>query len=122
MSGFSHVAIPCTDVAEARRFYVERLGFTELPRPDLGVPGLWLGVGALQLHLLEVPEVDPPGKGFPHFALRVPAEAFDETYQTLRDAGIAFLGEPSTRVDFGTEVRAAFMKDPSGNFIELTTA
>src|SRR5262249_38053194 len=45
---------------------------------------------------------------------------FDTTIESVRAAGVKMLGEPSSRVDFGTPVRAAFITDPSGNVIELT--
>ena len=38
----------------------------------------------------------------------------------MRAAGVKMLCKPSSRVDFGTPVRAAFITDPSGNAIELT--
>lgn len=119
-SGYSHVAVSVTDLDAARDFYCGVLGFEVLPRPDLGFPGLWLRVGELQLHLGVVTEAPSPGPGFPHFALHVPSERFDATIETVRAAGVKMLGEPSTRVDFGTTVRAAFVTDPSGNVIELT--
>jgi glyoxylase I family protein len=120
VTGFSHVAIAVTDLGAARDFYCGVLGFEELPRPDLGIPGMWLEVGALQLHFIETDEMPTPGRGFPHFALHVPTDEFEATIKTLRDAGVPFLGEPSSRVDFGTTVLAAFVNDPAGNFIELT--
>jgi len=120
VTGFSHVAIAVTDLGAARDFYCGILGFEELPRPDLGVPGMWLRVGDLQLHFVETDEMPTPGRGFPHYALYVPTDRFDETVEALRAAGAPFLGEPSTRVDFGTTVLAAFVNDPAGNFIELT--
>ena len=120
VTGFSHVAIAVTDLGAARDFYCGVLGFDELPRPDLGVPGMWLKVGDLQLHFIETDEMPIPGKGFPHYALHVPTDSFDETMEALRAAGVPFLGEPSTRTDFGKTVLAAFVHDPAGNSIELT--
>jgi glyoxylase I family protein len=120
VTGFSHVAISVTDLDAAREFYCGVLGFDELPRPDLGIPGMWLKVGHLQLHFIETDEMPIPGRGFPHYALHVPTEHFDATMATLRAAGVSFLGEPGSRVDFGTTVLAAFVKDPAGNVIELT--
>jgi catechol 2,3-dioxygenase-like lactoylglutathione lyase family enzyme len=120
VSGYSHVAISVTDLDAARDFYCDVLGFEVLPRPDFGFPGLWLRVGALQLHLGVVDEAPSTGPGFPHFALYVPPEEFDATIESMRAAGVKMLGEPSSRVDFGTPVRAAFITDPSGNAIELT--
>jgi len=119
--GYSHVAVSVTDLDAARAFYRELFGFTELPRPDFtGAPGAWLAVGDLQLHLVASPEMPVLGRSFPHFALHVATEDFDATVDALRSAGVAFLGEPSTREDFGRPVRAAFVADPSGNVVELT--
>ena len=120
VSGYSHIAISVTDLDEARDFYCDLLGFEVLPRPDFGFPGLWLRVGSLQLHLGVVDEAPSTGPGFPHFALYVPTDEFDATIESVRAAGVKMLGEPSSRVDFGTPVRAAFITDPSGNVIELT--
>ena len=120
VSGYSHVAISVNDLDAARAFYCGVLGFEVLPRPDFGFPGLWLRVGALQLHLAVADEPVSAGPGFPHFALYVPTDEFDATIDAVRAAGVKLLGEPSSRVDFGTPVHAAFITDPSGNVIELT--
>jgi catechol 2,3-dioxygenase-like lactoylglutathione lyase family enzyme len=120
VSGYSHIAIVCTDLAEARSFYIDLLGLTELPRPDLGVPGLWLRVGALQLHFIENETMPVPGPGFPHFALHVANEDWDEVIEYLMSAGVVFLSGPTLRSDFDVPVRAAFVLDPSGNVVELT--
>lgn len=120
IEGFSHVAIVVTNLDEARSFYCEALGLTELPRPDLGIPGMWLQVGSLQLHFIESDTMPIPGPGFPHLALHIPADRWDETLAELRRVGVMFPGEPSTRFDFGVQVRVAFVRDPAGNTIELT--
>jgi len=121
VAGFSHVAICVRDVEVARRFYCDVLGFAELPRPDFGFPGAWLQVGNLQLHLMETRDAPPAPEGIgAHFALHLPTEEFGPTIDALRAVGVKFHGEPSKRVDFGREVLAAFVTDPSGNLIELT--
>jgi catechol 2,3-dioxygenase-like lactoylglutathione lyase family enzyme len=120
ISGYSHIAIVCTDLDAAKSFYCELLGFDELPRPDFGVPGIWLRVGNLQLHFLESETMPIPGPGFPHFALHVENDRWDETIALLKRNAVPFLSEPSERSDFGVPVRAAFVLDPSGNVIELT--
>ena len=120
ISGYSHIAIVCTDLDAARVFYCELFGFDELPRPDFGVPGMWLRVGNLQLHFLESETMPIPGPGFPHFALHIENVRWDETIALLKSNSVAFLSEPSERSDFGIAVRAAFVLDPSGNVIELT--
>jgi catechol 2,3-dioxygenase-like lactoylglutathione lyase family enzyme len=120
IGGYSHLAIAVTDVDAARRFYVELLGFTELPRPDFGVSGAWLRVGDLQLHLVETDTMPVPGPGFPHFALHVPTDTWEATMAALEAAGVPFLGRPARREDFGRPVWAAFVTDPAGNVVELT--
>ena len=120
VAGYSHVAIAVDDLEAARAFYCGIFGFAELPRPEFGFPGMWLGVGDLQLHFVETDVLPTPGKGFPHFALYVPTDQFQSTVDALRAAGVPLLGEPSSRVDFGRTVLAAFVRDPAGNVIELT--
>jgi catechol 2,3-dioxygenase-like lactoylglutathione lyase family enzyme len=120
VAGYSHLAIVVSDLAAARGFYCDLLGFEELPRPDFGIPGMWLRVGDLQLHFIEHETMPVGGPGFPHFALHVPTDAWDATMAALRGAGVTFVSEPSERVDFGREVRAAFVSDPAGNVVELT--
>jgi catechol 2,3-dioxygenase-like lactoylglutathione lyase family enzyme len=119
VTGFSHVAISVTDLGAARQFYCGVLGFEELPRPDLGIPGMWLGVGDLQLHFIETDEMPTPGKGFPHFAFHIPTESYHDTVRTLADAGLA-VADPQCRDDWGTTVWQTFLTDPAGNVIELT--
>jgi len=120
VTGYSHLAIAVTDLGAAKDFYCGLLGFTELPRPDFGVPGMWLRVGDLQLHFIETDTMPVPGPGFPHFALHVPREAWDETIAALDAAGVTYISRPSSRVDFGVPVLAAFVADPAGNVVELT--
>ena len=81
---------------------------------------MWLRVGDLQLHFIENETMPVPGPGFPHLALHVAGDRWEAVVAALRDSGVRFLGEPSSRDDFGTTVRAAFVLDPSGNTIELT--
>jgi len=120
IAGYSHVAIAVTDLAAARAFYIDLLGFEDLPRPDFGIPGMWLRVGDIQLHFIETDTMPVGGPGFPHFALHVPTDEFASTMDALRDAGVTFIGEPNSRVDFGRTVWAAFVADPAGNAVELT--
>ena len=119
VTGYSHVAIAVTDLDAARTFYCGLLGFEELPRPDFG-PGMWLRVGDLQLHFLETDQMPVPGPGFPHFALYVPAGDFVPMAAALKEAGVPFVAEPASRLDFGRPVQTAFVADPAGNIVELT--
>jgi extradiol dioxygenase family protein len=53
-------------------------------------------------------------------AMHVPAAAWDDTMRELAARGVPFVMGPNAREDFGRLVRAAFIQDPAGNFIELT--
>lgn len=120
IAGYAHVALVVDDLDAARRFWIDTLGLTELPRPDLGVPGMWLSIGERQLHFIEHDTLPVGGPGFPHLALTVPADRWETTIAALHAAGTPFLMGPSERSDFGRRVRAAFLTDPAGNVVELT--
>lgn len=108
--GVHHVSVNVDDVDVCRAFYVDVLGFTPLPRPDLGLGGAWLQMGPQQLHLIELPLVEGAG---PHFALEV--DDLDAARDELLARGVA-VSEPSTIADVCVQ---AFLHDPAGNQIEL---
>ena len=107
-----HVALDVDDLAAALRFYVGGMGFTELRRPDFGVPGAWLDMGEHQLHLVEV-SGPLPANGGRHFALRV--DDLDDAVASLRAHGVTV--DPIPEIPGAG--RQAFLVDPSGNLIEL---
>jgi len=108
--GIHHVSINVTDAAEAIDFYVGHLGFLQRQdRPDFGIGGAWLDVGGQQVHLIET---DVPADKGQHFAVQV--ADLDATVVELRTAGLN-VGDP-TPVGTG---RQAFLRDPSGNLLEL---
>lgn len=110
VEGLHHVAFEVEDLGAAIEFY-ERLGFAVLPRPEsLGSNGVWLGIDGAELHLVEVDSVDASASN--HIALRVVDNA--ATVAALRDAGV----EVSDPFDLGAGIQS-FLKDPSGNLIEL---
>lgn len=107
--GVHHVALSVGDLAESMTFYVDKLGLQPLDRPDFGFPGAWLALGDQQVHLLELQEPVHPSN---HFAIQV--GDIEETISELRAAGLT-VSDPSP-VGSG---RQAFLKDPTGNLIEL---
>jgi catechol 2,3-dioxygenase-like lactoylglutathione lyase family enzyme len=121
VAGYSHVAVMVDDLDAALSFYCDALGFAVLPRPDFGpaARGAWLQLGTAQVHLGIVDEMSS-SNGFPHLALHIPADAWDDTMAGIAARDIEFLLPPSEREDFGRRVRAAFIRDPAGNVIELT--
>lgn len=108
--GVHHVSINVANVDAAVAFYVDRLGLNpRTDRPDFGFGGAWLDVGEQQVHLIEAP--CPPDEG-QHFALWV--GDLDGAIDELRRSGVAV----SDASPVGTG-RQAFLRDPSGNLVEL---
>jgi catechol 2,3-dioxygenase-like lactoylglutathione lyase family enzyme len=111
LAGVHHVSLNVGDAEVAGRFYEETLGLARIERPDFGFPGVWLDAGGTQIHLIEVADhVAPEGQ---HFAFRV--DDLDGTCAALRDRGVE-VSDPFPVPGAG---RQAFLKDPSGNLIEL---
>ena len=50
-----HVAVIVTDLARSSTFYQSLFGLKPIERPPFPIPGQWLGVGALQVHLTVYP-------------------------------------------------------------------
>jgi catechol 2,3-dioxygenase-like lactoylglutathione lyase family enzyme len=111
LHGVHHVSLNVKSVEEAAKFYLEVLGLEALPRPDLGFAGIWLGSGAQQLHLMEDPQHDASRSQ--HFAFRV--EDIDAAVEELRERGVRV----SRVMDVPGAGRQAFLRDPSGNLLEL---
>jgi catechol 2,3-dioxygenase-like lactoylglutathione lyase family enzyme len=111
LDGVHHVSLNVSDLEEASRFYLEVLGLEQIPRPDFGFPGVWMRSGGQEIHLLQVEDHQAP-KG-QHFAFRV--DDLDATVQELESRGVQ-LSRPFEIPGGG---RQAFLRDPSGNVIEL---
>jgi catechol 2,3-dioxygenase-like lactoylglutathione lyase family enzyme len=46
-----HVAVIVTDLDRSAAFYQQLFGLKPIARPPFPIPGMWLGVGELQVHL-----------------------------------------------------------------------
>ena len=105
-----HVSINVPDVDAAVAFYTGVLGGTVRgDRPDFGIAGAWIDLGASQVHLIEA--APPPVLG-QHFAIRV--ADLDDAVAELRSHGVD-VADPSP-VGPG---RQTFLADPAGNTVEL---
>ena len=111
LAGVHHVSINVSDVDAAKAFYVDLLGMTVLPRPDMGFAGAWLGTGEQELHLLGIESTAPPKEQ--HFALAV--TDLSALRQRLLDAGVK-VSEPAEIPDVCLQ---SFAHDPSGNMVEF---
>jgi glyoxylase I family protein len=108
--GVHHVSINVRDAAEGVEFYTRVLGLCERhDRPDFGFGGAWLDLGGQQVHLIEAPMPADHGQ---HFAIQV--ADIDRAVAELRALDL----EVSDPAPVATS-RQCFLRDPSGNLIEL---
>jgi catechol 2,3-dioxygenase-like lactoylglutathione lyase family enzyme len=114
--GFDHVqvAAPPGCESEARRYYGELLGLTEIEKPEPLRPrgGVWFTVGPQQLHVGVTAQFSPAGKAHPAFS--VTAGEIEALAERLAAAGADVLWD-----DTLAGVRRFFSEDPWGNRIEL---
>jgi len=117
----THVSVTVTDVAKAREFYSDTLGFEEIPRPAFNFPGIWYRLGGdLQLHIIlndqlvrEASERDKIVARYPHFALWT--DDADATAKRIAGRGLTCRDV----ISGPTGLRQLFVKDPDGNMIEF---
>jgi glyoxylase I family protein len=111
LQGIHHVSINVEDVNAALAFYVDVLGLTPLPRPDMGFPGAWLRAGNQEIHLLGLSSGTPVKEQ--HFAFQV--KDVDAVATELRQ-----LGHSVSKVsEIQGICRQIFSHDPSGNMVEF---
>ena len=107
------VAAPPGCEAEARRFYGELLGLSEIPQPStLNRPGVWFQLGTQQLHIGAYEEFEPAAKAHP--GLRMGADELDAVAERLTGAGVEVRWD-----DRLTDRRRFYTDDPWGNRLEL---
>jgi glyoxylase I family protein len=126
VSSFDHVTIICADLAATRRFYVDVLGMTEVPRPAFKFPGLWFQLGNVQIHATqESPEAgragwaDQGGKVISrghHFAFRV--DDVSEALEMIEAHGVRIASALQQRPD---GYRQVYLYDPDGHVVELVS-
>lgn len=108
------MAAPLGCEPEAREFFGELLGLTEIERPStLGGPGgVWFTVGSQQLHIGVEEAFAPARKAHPAF--RVDPDQLDGLAERLSAAGRAVIWD-----DRLPGVRRFYSEDPWGNRVEL---
>lgn len=115
--GLEHIQIAVPEGREdaARRFYIDMLGFEEVPRPASldGRGGFWLKAGPVNLHIGIDPDFHPAMKAHPAFLV--------DDLDTVR-ARLEADGRP-IRADVPLPgFRRFHTADPFGNRIELMQA
>ena len=124
VTALDHVTLICANLSATRKFYVDLLGMTEVPRPPFDFPGLWFQVGSVQIHATQAsPEAGQPGWGDRgvkkisrghHIAFAV-----DDVVQALeivRANGVPIASPLQKRPD---GLQQVYLYDPDGHIVEL---
>ena len=115
-SGLHHVSLLVSDLQRASSFYINVLGLEEdTSRPEMAFPGMWLKIGAQQIHLLCFDKTaSGTGSKHPgcdsHCALSV--SDISKVEEIMKRAEVPYHMSKSGR-------RALFCRDPDGNGIEF---
>ena len=107
------IAMPPGEEAKARAFYVNVLGFTEIPKPpELAKRGgAWFESGATQLHLGVEPDFRPARKAHPAFVV----DGLDTLLAKIQAEGFEVDASQPALDGY----KRAHVFDPFGNRIEL---
>ena len=108
------LAAPPECEADARRFFGELLGMTEIEKPEplRARGGVWFELGERQLHIGVEDPFSPSRRAHPAF--RVPAAELDGLANRLAAAG-----EKVEWDDALPDVRRFYTADPWGNRVEI---
>ena len=115
--GVHHVSFAVSDLARSRRFYEDVLELEPIPRPDLGMPGVWYRAGSCEVHLIAT----PPGANVGTTPDRLTPLANHSAF-AIDDYG-ATLARLKTRhaevLETNAERGQLWVRDPDGNVLEL---
>tara|TARA_Y100001954_G_C15263949_1_gene338748 strand:+ start:104 stop:517 length:414 start_codon:yes stop_codon:yes gene_type:complete len=118
-----HLAIPVSNIAEAKEFYGDKLGFAEGRSDDHWIDYDFFG-HQLVCHIGESSsfsnDVDGKEVPIPHFGIVLEWNDFDNFSEKVRSNGINFIIEPYIRFKgLPGEQKTMFFKDPFGNALEF---
>lgn len=115
-NGVHHLSFTVADLDRSRAFYENVLGLETIPRPDLGIGGVWYGAGDAEIHLIELPGAEPkPVEGGISPLANHNAFAIDDYEKVL-----AFLKQEGVEVlETSAQRGQMWIRDPDGNVLEL---
>jgi catechol 2,3-dioxygenase-like lactoylglutathione lyase family enzyme len=110
-----HVNLMVEDLEAAVEFYTGVLGLGLAPTPELGFPAQFVAVDEFQeLHLNRLDDATPERA---HFCLRVPD--FNAVFRRAKAADAIETGTWGHARRLASGVMQLFVRDPSGNLIEI---
>jgi len=108
ISKIGTVAVLVSDAQKAKKWYVEKLGFTVQDDSDH-----WVAVGpagsAVGLHLCQMEPLEPGNTG-----ITLLADDLEVTYKALKEKGVEFTRELAPS-EWDPNMKYAMLKDPEGN-------
>jgi len=111
-----HVNVMVDDLAAAIDFYGEVLGLEQTETPDLGFPAQFFAVGdGQEIHVNELGDLHPERS---HFCLRL--ADFNAVFARALEHDVFEKETWNGARRLPTGVMQAFVRDPSGNLIEIS--
>lgn len=114
-SHIQHVNLMVDDLDAAVAFYTDVLGFGLSPTPDLGFPAQFIAINEVQeIHLNQLDDGKPERA---HFCVRVPD--FNGVFERTKAAGVIETRTWGHARRLATGTVQMFVRDPSGNLVEI---
>jgi len=112
--GVHHLSFTVTDLERSRGFYEGVLGLETIPRPELGIGGIWYAAGNAQIHLIEILSRQASDTRLSPIANHN-AFAIDD-YQKVVDH---FRAHGLEVLETSAEQGQIWIQDPDGNVLEF---
>jgi catechol 2,3-dioxygenase-like lactoylglutathione lyase family enzyme len=115
--GVHHVSFAVKDLERSRRFYEGVLELETIPRPALGIGGVWYRTGSSEVHLIETPPGADVGRAPERISPLANHQAFaiDDYAKTLEH----FKARGIEVLETSAERGQMWVRDPDGNVLEL---
>ena len=114
-----HLSIPVSDLALAKRFYVDVLG-ASVGRENSQWLDILLWGHQITLQCRPSEVLPPEQQGKRHFGVVLPWAIWENEVQRVRATGTSFMAEPAVLRSGTAEEQAKFyLSDPSHNVIEV---